>query len=479
MPAPNTPVTPAPASAALPPAYRGWPVVGAVPALLRQQLDFFFDAHKRYGDVYALDLGPLRFIMLNAPQHAQHVLRDRVRNYDKGVPFWDSIRRILGDGLPVSEGSYWMRQRRMMQPHFHKERLASMVDLMVDCIDERLEQWEKWAASGEPVDMAQEFAHLAMSVGVRSLFGSAITAQEAELVSRQLAWGVDYLLFGMFATSLPGWLPVPGRKRFEGVLRDIDGVVMQVIERHRTQQSVQGGSLVGMLLDMVDTETGERMTDRQMRDEAVSLFIGAYETTAVTLTMTMSLLAEHPQVAQALRQELESVLGGQRPGFTHLPRLTLAYMTVQEGLRLYPALYWYPRRAVEEDVIDGYRIPAGSYVSVMTSAVQRHPEHWEHPERFDPWRFSPERSANRHPLAWLPFGAGQRLCIGKEFAMMEGQLVLARILSRFDVEPIPERPVSMRLGVVMHPRDGAWMRVRRRSSPQAQAAAGVQAAAGQ
>ncbi len=440
----------------------GLPLVGALPSLVKHPLEFLVSARERHGDMHWLDLGVTRLISLNHPRHAQHVLRDRVQNYSKGGPMWDTIRRLIGNGLPASEGDFWLRQRRMIQPQFHRERLAALTTLMGQAIDERLERWERLASAGEPLQLASEMDRITLNVAVKTMFGAGIESSEEDVISREMDHVLDYMLLGVFTGMLPSWVPLPGRQHFEQGVRAIDEIVFRVIERRRQNEGTNG-DLIGMLLDMVDAETGERMTDQQLRDEAVPLFMAGYETTATGLSFTLALLAERPELAQAVREECETVLGGRPPQFTDLPRLKLALMAFQEALRLFPPAFWIPRTAVEDDVIDGYQVPAGTMVGIMSYAMQRHPGIWEEPERFDPLRFSTERSAGRAPLAWLPFGAGQRLCVGKEFALMEGQLLLARVLSRFDLEPLPGRPLKARMTSTLRVPDNFHLHLRRRS----------------
>jgi len=441
----------------------GLPLLGALPGLARDPLGYVVSARARYGDIYTLDLGATQCIALNHPRHAQHVLRDNPRRYIKGGPIWDSIRGIVGNGLPTSEGDFWLRQRRMIQPHFHRERIATLFQLMMKAIDESLEPWNRAAESGEPFDSYPEFARLTMNVVVKTLFGADISPEKADTVGREFDYAVKHVLSSLFTSKLPKWMPAPGRRRFAQTMDTIDKVLFELIARRRSQGSHSGDDLLGMLIDAVDDEGG-RMTDHQLRDEAISLLLAGYETTSTALAFTCGGLAQRQDIARAVQEECDQVLGQKDPTLTDLPRLQRASMVLQEGLRMYPPTYWVPRTAVEDDVIDGFRIPAGSMIGVMTYVIHRHPDFWERPDEFDPWRFSPERSAGRHPLAWLPFGNGQRLCIGRDFAMMEGQLVLTRLLSRFDIETVPGHPVEATVAAATRPRDGVWLRLRKRTS---------------
>jgi cytochrome P450 len=441
----------------------GPPVVGSLPSLLRDPLGFFLSAPQKYGDVYTIDLGLTHVIALNHPRHAQYVLRDNARNYGKGGALWDTIRGLTGNGLPASEGDYWLRQRRMMQPHFHKDRIAAMANLMLQAIEETMQPWEQAAESGEPFNVADALNHVTLKVVVKATLGGDISRAESERISAALAYSLDYMVRGMVLRSLPRWLPVPGRRRFEEEVRAIDEILFGIMARRRnSQESGGGGDILGMLLDTVDAETGERMTDQQVRDEVVSLVVAGYESTAMSLAFSFESLARRPELMKRIQNELDAAVGQGPLSFAQVPRLPQTLAVFQEALRLYPPAYWTMRGAIQDDVIDGFRIPAGTMIGVMTCVIQRHPDLWNDPHEFDPSRFSPEQQKGRHPLAWIPFGVGQRQCIGRDFALLEGQFALAWALSRFDFEPIPGRETKRRISTTLRP-DAVWLRLRRRS----------------
>ena len=444
-----------------PPLARGLPLVGALPYVVRDGLDAFIQYRERYGDVYTLDVGPARIIALNHPRHVRHVLRDQARSFRKGGVLWDALRGLLGNGLPVSEGEFWKRQRRMLQPQFHRERLATLSALMTRTLEEEMAHWEAAAKSGTPLDLAREMPRLTMSVIVKTMFGAGITHEETDAVGREMKHVLDYLIQGLFTQRLPGWLPIPGRRRFQQAGAVFDRILFGIIERYRRGGGTPG-DLLSMLLDMVDAETGERMTDAQLRDEAVSIFISGFETTATTLAWCFHTLLQRPELMGALVRQTDEALGGKPPGLGDLPRLPLALNIMQETLRLYPPTYFLPRTATEDSEVDGFRIPAGATVGLMTYVIHRHPDFWEEPARFDPERFSPERSAKREPLAWIPFGAGQRICLAKDFALLEGQLILALAAQRYHFEPVPGHSTQVRLSMTIQTRGGVWARLRRR-----------------
>jgi cytochrome P450 len=444
-----------------PPRASGLPLLGTLPGLLTRKIDYVSELRERHGDIFTLDLKLGEMVLLCHPRHAQHLFVDRARAYGKSGPVFDSLRTLLGNGLPVSEGEFWKRQRRMMQPAFHQQRLVALADKMVEAIDECLEGWDAIAARGEPFNIAQAFNRVTMSVMVRTMFGASLKPDEVDRVASALVYIIDFILLGFATQALPDWVPVPGRARYQEHIRTIDETVLAVTER--AQREVGGeATLLTLLRDMVDTESGERMSQKELRDETVAIFLAGYETTSVSMAWALHSLTQQPHLMQRLRAEVEHAVGTRVPGFGDLTSLAWCRYVAQEAMRLYPPIFWLARKAVEEDVIDGFRIRAGTSMALMTHHIHRHPEQWKEPERFDPERFTPERSAGRHKYAWVPFSAGHRQCIGKEFALMEAQLILTRLAQRFHVEAVPGRVAEPLLSTSLRTKSGVWVKLTRR-----------------
>lgn len=445
------------------PRAKGWPLVGSLPAIARDPLHFVTDAQQEMGDIYELNLGITKLIMLNHPRHAQHVLIDNARNYTKAGPIWDSLRTLLGNGLPVSEGDFWRRQRRMMQPHFHRQRLAAITDHMVAAIDEGIADWPTRATAQQPFNLLDAMSAITMRVIVRALFGTSLAHSEIDQVATELTLILDQLLRGVVTQNLPQWLPLPGKQRYERAISRIDEVVFGVIEKVQANPAgEEAGNLIAMLLQMVDAETGEQMTPQQLRDEAVTMFLAGYETTAITLTWAFHFLTQDPSVLAPLQEEVDTVLGDRTPTFADIPQLPYSRMVLQEAMRYYSPSWQLTRTAQADDEIDGYTIPAGSEVAVMQHVIHHNPAVWDEPQRFDPLRFTPEAEAQRPKQSWIPFGAGQRLCIGRDMAIMEGQLVLARVLQQYEVSAVPGRVATPHAAMTLRPKDGVWVQLARK-----------------
>jgi cytochrome P450 len=263
--------------------------------------------------------------------------------------------------------------------------------------------------------------------------------------------------------KLPQWLPLPKNIRFRRALTTLDALMYRLIEEHRGQSDHEG-DLLGMLMSATDEGDGQGMTPKQLRDELMTLVLAGFETTANALTWTLFLMSKHPEVARKLAAEAASVLGGRAPTFEDLPRLELTERILQESMRLYPPAWCFERAAVEADEIGGYVIPGGTTIAVCPYVLHRNPSYWDDPEQFDPDRFLPERSAARSRFAYLPFGDGPRICIGKGFAMMEAKIVLASIASAFDLELAGHRAVEVDPGITLRPKHGMPMKIVPRSS---------------
>ena len=442
------------------PQTRGLPLVGSLPGLLKDPFGFLIRAREAYGDLYFLNLGLTKVAVLNHPRQIQQVFVDNAQNYRKGGAMWDAIRVLLGNGLVVSEGAFWLRQRRMMQPQFHRQRVAALTDLMVSAMSEAYDTWEP-SATGVPFNLAPAFNHLTMKVITRTLFGMGLSAQEMDQVAEALTYAVDYILKAMVLNALPAWMPVPGRKQYQQAIAQIDESVYRIIASSREKSGAEN-HLLAMLLDAVDEETGEGMTDQQLRDEVTTLFLAGYETTSLALSWAFDYLVRRPEMMQKLQAEVDTVLGDRLPTFADLPKLPYARMVLQETLRLRPSAWQVMRTAVADDEIDGYRIPAGTNLLALIYLCHHHPAEWPNQEEFDPERFLPGRSEGRHKLAWMPFGAGQRMCIGRDFALMEGQLALAMAVQRYRIAQSAEHPAQPQLSATLRPKGGVVVKLEKR-----------------
>jgi cytochrome P450 len=439
---------------ATPPGPRGHFLLGSLREVQHEPLKLLYDGFREHGDVVRFRFGATRAFFLAHPDHIRHVLHDNHRNYDKHNIDYAMLRRLLGNGLLTSDGAFWHRQRRLMAPMFHRQRVAGFCGLMVDSTLEMLERWEALAQSGEPFDAAVEMARLTLTIVAKALF-SADVSEDAETIGAALT-EVNRQLGEFHLLDMLWMIPTPRKRRFRDAVRALDRVVDKIIDQRR-RTTHRNEDLLSMLLDAVDEETSQTMTPRQVRDEVLTLLLAGHETTANALVWTWYLLSQNPEAADKLHHEVTSVLGERAPSGLELPRLPYTRMVVEESMRLYPPAWAVSRNAVGDDEIGGYRVPRKTNIIISSFITHRHPAFWEEPERFDPERFSPARSEGRPNFAYLPFGGGPRICIGNGFAMTETQLVVATVAQRYRLRLVPGHPVELHPLITLRPRNGMRM----------------------
>lgn len=423
------------------PVHEGKFPFGSLAEFRREPLAFF-EKVARMGDVVRLRFGFTIDYQVSHPDGAQHVLQTNNRNYVRDPYGNGLLKMVTGLNLFTSDGDTWLGQRRLMQPAFHRQRLASFGEIMTDATQQMLARWQPAIEQGKYLDLHTEMMRITMEVVGRALF-SIDLSEETSVLGRAFTTSTAYVNF-RFNTPfyLPLWVPTPRNRSLNQAIRDVQGILQAMIdERHRTGE--RKDDLMDMLMEARYEDTGEPMTDEQLRAE-LGIIIGAgQETTSNALTWTFYLLSEHPEVEARLVETLDATLGGRLPEVSDLPNLTYLEWVVKESMRLYPPAWAVStRQAIEDDEILGYHIPKGRGVMILPWVLHRDPRFWEQPLAFDPLRFSPERSADRHKFAYIPFGGGPRKCIGNTFALIEAQLILATILPRYKVRVMPDYKVG-------------------------------------
>jgi cytochrome P450 len=395
----------------------------------------------------------LRFVTLNRPDYIEHVLLNNHRNYRKSDIQRNAARQLIGNGLVTSDGALWQRQRRIMAPAFHRRRIAQFVAVMVE---RAAAMRESWAGRTEPFDITADMRGLTLDIITRTMFSTDISG-EASIVRRLMDIVLARKPSLLDLLGLPAWLPRPEGRVHRQVVAAFDDMVARLLAERRREGAADCGDLLAMLLAARDPETGESMSDRQLHDEIITIFIAGHETTATALSWTWYLLATHPEAEAALHAEIDRVLDGRLPGFADLAELKWTRMVVEEAMRLYPPAHTILRTAVGEDRIGEVRVPPGAIIVIRPYVTHRNPKLWPQPERFDPMRFSPEAVAQRHRFAYLPFGGGPRICIGNGFALVEAQIILATMAQRYRLRLAPGHAVQpIGLGT-LRAKDGIWV----------------------
>jgi cytochrome P450 len=448
----------------LPPGPRGVFQANSAHQLQHDPLGFLQTLVREYGDVVRFRFYLYPIYLVNQPDAIKRVLQDHHRNYNKDVLDYRLLRRFGGNGLIVNDGASWLRQRRLMQPAFHRQHVDAFGTLMTTATLALLEGWEQSARNGEVLDVAEEMMHLTLRIVAEALFSTDINT---EIEQFGQAFGlVNAAFIQLFYEPwrfLPGWPSSPWR-RLVAARRTLNAVGTQMIAERRRQlvnnsDTGDSGDLLSMLLLARDAETSQGMDDRQLTAEVLTLLLAGHETTALALTWTWYLLDAHPDVEHRLHESLASVLGERVPTVGDLPHLPYLRMVVEEALRLYPPAWSFLRNAVAADTLGGYRIPKGAMVMISPYTMHRHPAFWEQPEVFDPERFLPERAAGRPRFAYLPFGGGPRQCIGNTFALTEAQLVLATVAQRYRLRMVPGHLVEPEPVITLRLRHGLRMRL--------------------
>lgn len=387
-------------------------------------------------------------VLVNHPDLIEQVLVTDNKLYIKHYVL-RLLTPILGNGLVTSDGSLWLRQRRMIQPAFARQRIESYAAVMVAHTQRLLADWR----DGQTRDLLIDMMHLALGIVSKTLLD--VDAGEQY---REVAAAIDMILEDFdhrFQSVLPPpfWLPTPGNRRLHKAVARLDVIIGEIIRQRRAKHGDRG-DLLSSLVEARDDEDQTGMTDRQLRDEVMTLFLAGHETTANVLSWTWYLLATHPEIEARLLDELHAVLGNRQPTLADVPCLTFTEQILKESMRLYPPAYTFGREATTEVELGGYRFPAGTTVLVSPYTTQRDPRFFDRPDEFDPGRWSAGRLPDHPKYAYFPFGGGPRGCIGNSFAMLEATLVLATIAPRFRLTLLPDRPVVPRASVTLRPKGG-------------------------
>jgi cytochrome P450 len=428
-------------------------------AMQQNPLDYFTELAQKYGDVSGMRIGNFRTLFINHPDLIEDVLVNKARLYHKGR-ILQSNKYLFGEGLLTSEGDFWLRQRRLSQPAFHRERIAAYAETMAEYTEQMLATWR----GGEERDVHEEMMNLALRIVGKTLFDADVT-RDAKEVGKTL----DILLeiaanFGR-TVLVPLWVPTPRNLRAKLGVRRLERVIYRIITERRAGgrdgAGLDRGDLLSTLLQVQD-EDGTRMNDRQLRDETITLFLAGHETTANTLSWTWWLLAQNPAVEKRFHEELDGMLGGRAPAVEDLPKLPYLGHVLTESLRLYPTAWGMARLAAEEHEIAGYPVHPGYGVAFAQWVVQRDARWFDAPLEFRPERWENGLAKQLPRFAYFPFGGGPRQCIGNTFALMEASVVLATVGQKFRFALVPGNEVTPLASITMRPRNGIRVRLEAR-----------------
>ncbi len=426
-------------------------LVGVLPDFRKDPPEYLRRVAAEHGDIAYLKLGPQNVYLISQPDWIKDVLVTQQTSFKKSRML-ERARVLLGDGLLTSEGDFHKLQRRLVQPAFHRERLTGYAASMVECAAACRDRWQP----GAELDVSREMMHLTLAIVARTLFGADVSGEADEIGSALTE------VLGLFDTvMLPfsEWLeklPLPSVRRFKSARGRLDQTIYRIIAERRAS-SEDRGDLLSMLLLARDEETSGRMTDQQIRDEALTLFLAGHETTANALTWTWYLLSQNPEAEAKVHAEVDRVLQARAPGFDDVPQLRYLEMVFAESMRLYPPAWAIGRRAKVDHAVGDYTVPAQSVVLMSPYVVHRDPRWFPDPLRFDPERWRPEAAEQRPKFSYFPFGGGARVCIGERFAWMEGVLLLATLSQRWRLRLVPGHRVEHRAMITLRAKYGMRM----------------------
>jgi cytochrome P450 len=430
-------------------------VLARVRAIQADPLSVLEEARAHFGNLVYLPLGRPGAVLVNEPEAVRHVLQANARNYTKATVQWAQMASIVGEGLLTSEAEVWRKQRRLMQPAFSRSRERAIAEVVVSAGEARLARWleRPWAT----LDIDREMMDLGLDAVGRALFSRDLRT-EASKFTKAVMHALDHMVYrASHLLAPPSFVPTRRNLRFRAALRAIDEAAIEII-RARKASGDDGDDLLGMLLAARDADTGQPMSERELRDEVVTLLVAGHETVSSALTWTLYLLATHDAIRLEVERELASVLGHRPPSFSDVPALVRLGRVVDESLRLYPPAWLVTRKATDADDLLGYEVPRGATIVLSPYLLHRHEAYWPDPKRFDPERFvDGERGAGRPAFSYLPFGGGPRKCIGDRLAKLEAVLVLATLLSRVRLDVAPHQRVEPAPFATVRPRDGLRM----------------------
>ncbi|KVP92691.1 cytochrome [Burkholderia ubonensis] len=458
------------------PGPHGSMLMGNLSEYKRDPITMLLRLQQQYGDIARNRLGPFLTHALARPEYVQHVLNDNHHNYARGR-FYDNFKMFFGNGLLTTDGEFWRRHRRVVQPLFHRKQVDTHIKAVGDSALALVERWLK-QPSHEPFDVVEEMMRVSLQMLGLMLFNTDIS-RYADDVGPNVRFGIEAMMpQGNLDDFVPRWVPTRFNRRIARARRGIDAIVAAIIDTHHTERC-ETSDVISLLLAARNPETGAPLTVNEVHDEVMTVFLAGHETTGSGMAWGLYALAQHPHVLRQLREELDAMLAGRAPGPGDIERLPYLRQTVDEILRVYPPIWGFTRDLIDDDEIGGYHIPAGSSVFMSPYVTHRHPDLWTNPEAFDPENFGSGAPA-RHKYAYFPFGGGMRKCIGYQTALVQMRVLIAVVAQHIDLSALPGHPLDVGPTISLRPRNGIRLIAKPRATerpPASQSAASPGASA--
>ncbi len=441
----------------------GYPFVGSLFHLAsHKRMDWLQSSVDKYGDVIAFRLLKKRAYFINHPELVKDVLTRSSENYSKKTISFKIVKEVLGESTFTSVGDEWKRKRSLVQPYFHKGQIAGLGTLMTDCIEEMLDQWESECDAGRVIELTEAMMQVTLKVVVKALFSTALSHEDLQIVGASFP---PLLTATNRRAALPfqllNKLPLASNKNYRGYIEDLDQIIFRIIHERRASKETPT-DLLQMLMDATDKETGQPLSDDELRNEAMTMFIAGHETTANAMSWLFAIVAQRPDVRLNIEREIDSVLGKRKPTSADFSDLDYCLKAFRETMRLYPPVPMLPRRVETEHNLGGYYIEGGSDLFFSPYLLHRHRDFWHNPEFFDPQRFTKEAQRAQHSYAYIPFGGGPRVCLGNNFALMEAVFIIAMITQKFRLTLTNKGKIEALMSLTMRPKYGVPIRLEKR-----------------
>lgn len=415
--------------------------------LQNRPLQYLSELDERFPGIARLKAVHLDIVQVTDPEYIRQILQTDQKNYTKSVQY-EQLKLVLGEGLVTSEGELWKKQRKLIQPAFHRQQIASFFDIMVDCTNEMLDEWR--AAPDGKIDLSEHMMKITLQI-----IGKTMLSKDVKSTSSEVDKALTFIIRAvnkrtMKSLNLPMWLPLPKHQEFEKNIKVLDKIIYDIIEERKVNGHANG-DLLDMLMQSKYEDTGEPMPDKLLKDEVMTIFLAGHETTANALSWTMYLLTQNPQCIEKIREEVNRVTQGEEITLAHLQQLEYTRACLSEGMRIYPPVWLIARKAIQNTNLGEYEIPAGTNVFITPFLVHMREDLWVKPQVFNPERWFTDEVKKMDKFAYFPFAAGPRMCIGNNFALMESELILAKMIQAFDFEYLskvaPEKDPTVTLRV--------------------------------
>ncbi|MBI3510108.1 MAG: cytochrome P450 [Bacteroidetes bacterium] len=439
------------------------PLIGNAMGFALNPTEFVLKNMRKYGDVVFFKALNFKFALVSNPNYIKQILQENNTNYTKGTGY-APLRLFLGNGLLTSEGDFWLKQRRLQQPAFSRKNIQEYSNTVLHAVGEMLDRWEGMTNENKTINLSLELIKLTSRITGITLL-SFDFENEPDEFWHALSYALKYVNNRTRTNpfNLPANFPTPANIKFSKASENIDKVIYRTIEMRRNKVD-EYTDLLSMLMKSRDEKTGEGMTDKQLHDEVLTIFLAGHETSADALMWCIYLLARNPDAEEKILIEVKNVAKNKPISFEDLPQLIYTSQVIEESLRLYPPIWLIGRQTIKEDKLGDYIIPEKTDIMICPYVMHRHPAYWNEPDKFDPERFSPENSKNRLPYSYIPFGGGPRLCIGQNFAMMELLITVAAIIRKFRIKIVSGDNVKLGAYITLRPEKDIIVQLEKRKS---------------